>query len=439
MSFTTGLKSYPVSVASQDIPNAWLSSNDPRVASCGKKIVSIASQNGTQSAGGVLSFLLPSNMGAGMMASGSAYIRATITVTQATALSYQFRQYGSASSVVNRMTFLASGSIVEQILNYNKLYSSLLLHASSPAFATNDDTIAQCTLGGADAVPDGSQTNSLVSTVRVCIPILLGSFNSKTNLPLFLLNSAQLNVDLDSAVAAISNITAANTVEYTVGDAQLVFEQLTPDAQYEMALKQMLGQRLFQLPISTFYNVKVGSSNGALTQNIGLNASSVRAVLWNQILTADDVAGGGSQFVANGQTQAQLFLDGQLINQNSLDTTLTTGNPQQCFLEKDRCLNIMYDSNVVSVAPASYAAGSTITNAIFASGNSTRTLYITGSYLGGISCQKTNEQGFNMQGVPVNTAVLQLTASGAASTVYIYVALQQVITIDQQGSASLIR
>jgi len=182
MSQFASLKSYPVSAASQDIPNAWLSSNDPRVASCGKKIVSISSQNGTQSASGTLSFLLPSNMGSGMLASGSAYIRATITVTQATALSYQFRQYGSASSVVNRMTFLASGAIVEQILNYNKLYSSLLLHASSPSFATNDDTIAQCTLGGADAVPDGSQTNALVSTVRVCIPILLGAFNSKQHL-----------------------------------------------------------------------------------------------------------------------------------------------------------------------------------------------------------------------------------------------------------------
>jgi len=207
-----------------------------------------------------------------------------------------------------------------------------------------------------------------------------------------------------------------------------------------MALKQMLSQRLFQLPINTFYNVKVGSTAGSLTQNIGLNSSSVRAVLWNQILDADDVAGGGSQFHANKQTQAQLFLDGQLVNQNTLDTTLTTGNPQQCFLEMNRCLNVMWDSNVVSVAPASYAAGNGITNAIFAAGNSTRAIYVAGSYLGGISTQKSNEQGFSMQGVPVNTAVLQLTAdAGAASTVYIYVALQQVITIDGQGSASLIR
>lgn len=433
MSQFSSLKSYPVSVSSQDIPNAWLSSNDPRVAACGKKIVSIASQNGTQSAGGTLSFLLPSNMGSGMLASGSAYIRAKITVTQAVALAFQFRQYGSASAVVNRMTFLASGSIVEQILNYNKLYASLLLHGSSPAFATNDDKLAQCTFSGAVDAPAGSAAG----VVNVCIPILLGAFNSKTHLPLFLLNSAQLNVDLETLNQAITQLSGDALTNYTVSDAQLVFENIMPDSQYEAALKQMLGQRLFQLPISTFYNVKVGSTAGALTQNIGLNSSSVRAVLWNQVLTADDVARGGSQFTANNQTQAQLFCDGQLIFQGNLDSEV---DPQQCFIEMNRCLNVMWDSNVVSVAPNAYASG-TVTNAVFvpAATGITRALYQDGAYLGGISTQKSNEQGFNMKGIPVNTAVLQLTAAGGASTVYIYVALEQVITIDQQGSASLIR
>lgn len=117
----TSVKSYPVGVASSDIPNAWMSNSDPRVAGATKKILSVASQNGTQTSGGQLSFLLPSNMGAGFLASGSAYIRFTVSITQATAYSWAFRQYGSASSVVNRMTLLASGAITEQILNYNKL------------------------------------------------------------------------------------------------------------------------------------------------------------------------------------------------------------------------------------------------------------------------------------------------------------------------------
>ena len=434
MSQFSSLKSYPVSVASQDIPSAWLSNSDPRVAPCTKKIVSIASQNGDQKPSGTLSFLLPSNMGSGMLATGSAYIRATVAITQPTAAGFNFKQYGSASSLVNRMTFLASGAIVEQILNYNKLYSSLLLHASSPAFASNDDKVAQGTFSGATF--DGS--TGVNPSVQVCIPILLGSFNSKQHLPLFLLNSAQLNVDLDTLTESICQVNGNAVSDYTVSNAQLVFEQLNPDSQYEAGMKAMLGQRLFQMPINTFYNIKVGASAGAaITQNIGLNCSSLRAILWNQVLDTDKVLIGSGAFVANGQSQAQLYLDGQLAFQGNLDTTV---NPQQCYLEMNRAFNIMWDSNVVSCAPAAYTPADAVANDFTINTTGiTRALYVSGAYLGGVSTQKSSEQGFGFVGVPCNTAVLQLTGNTAAATVYIYCALQQVITIDQQGSASLVR
>ena len=436
MSQFASLKSYPVSVASQDIPSAWLSNSDPRVAPCTKKIVSIASQNGDQKPSGTLSFLLPANMGSGMLASGSAYIRATVKVAQATAAGFNFKQYGSASSLVNRMTFLASGAIVEQILNYNKLYSSLLLHASSPQFATNDDKVAQCTFSGATA--DGGSWAADIATVEVCIPILLGAFNSKQHLPLFLLSSAQLNVDLDTLAESICQVSANAVSDYTISNAQLVFEQLNPDSQYEAGMKAMLGQRLFQMPINTFYNIKVGASAAAaITQNIGLNCSSLRAVLWNQVLDADKVLIGSGAFVANGQSQAQLYLDGQLAFQGNLDTTV---NPQQCYLEMNRAFNIMFDSNIVSCAPTAYTTADAVANDFTLSATGiTRALYRSGAYLGGVSTQKSNEQGFGFVGVPCNTAVLQLTGNTAAATVFIYCALQQVITIDQQGGASLVR
>lgn len=435
MSQFASLKSYPVSVASQDIPSAWLSSSAPRVAPCNKKIVSISSQSGTQSASGNLSFLLPSNMGAGMLASGSAYIRATINITQAAA-AFNFRQYGSASSIVNRMTFLASGAIVEQILNYNKLYASLLLHASSPSFADNDDCIAQGSFSGLTF--DGSTGANPV--VNVVIPILLGSFNSKQHLPLFLLNSAQLNIDLETLTESITQMSADAVSAYTVSNAQLVFEQLTPDAAYEAGMKQMLGQRLFQLPINTFYNVKVASSAG-LVQNIGLNCSSLRAVLWNQVLDAELGSVNlryNSPFVANGQTQGQLFLDGQLIFQGTLDTV---SGSQQCYMEMNRALNVMWDSNVVSVSPVVKTGANSAVADDFAvrTTGSSRALYIAGAYLGGISTQKSSEDGFSFVGSPCNTAVLQLTGASANATTYIYCALQQILTIDQQGTCSIIR
>ena len=106
----------------------------------------------------------------------------------------------------------------------------------------------------------------------------------------------------------------------------------------------------------------------------------------------------------------------------------------------NRALNIMYDSNVVSCAPTIYTSADAVANDFTLNATGiTRGLYKAGAYLGGISTQKSSEDGFTFVGVPCNTAVLQLTGLTAAATTFIYCALQQVITIDQQGSASLIR
>lgn len=415
-----GVKSYPVSVSAQDVPSAWLSNSDPRVASCGKKIVQVSSSTGTQSSGGLVSFILPANMGSGMLVSGSAYIKFTVSVTQATAYAWAFKQYGSASSVVNRMTLLSSGAIAEQILNYNKLYSALLLHASNPSFAQGDDKINQQSFNGA--------LNG-VQTATVCIPILLGSFNSKQHLPLFLMNSAQLNVDLDTVINSITQASANAVSEYTVGSATLVFEQLNPDHAFEMGVKQMLGSRLFQMPISTFYNIRTAQT-GAVTQNIGLNCSSLRSILWATVPT--ETQRNAHHFTDANQTSCRVYLDGQLSFAGNLSDVSSQ------FLEMNRALNTMWDSDRVSCAPAADQAEADANDITLIATGITRTLYSDGAYLGGISTAKSSESGFSMSGVPVNSAVVEFVGA-AGGTFYIFCAVQQVLTLDQQGTCSLIR
>jgi hypothetical protein len=414
----SSVKSYPVSVANSDVPSAWLSNADPRVAGATKKILSVSSQNGTQTSGGQLSFILPSNMGAGFLASGSAYLKFTVTVTQAVATAWAFRQYGSGSSVINRMTLLASGAITEQILNYNKLYSSLMLHASNPNFVQADDKINQFTLPGAFST-------TLTSTV--CVPILLGAFNSKQHLPLFLLNSAQLNVDLDTVANAITYSTNAVT-EYSISSATLVCEQICPDHQFEAGIKSMLGQRLFQMPINTYYNVRVAQT-GAVTQNIGLNCSSLRSVLWNTVVR--EAGADAGHFTDGGQTSCRLYLDGQLVFNGNLSDSV------QQFIEMNRSLNTMWDSDRVSVGVVADTQAVAVAND-FTYAALTRAIYSSGAYLGGLSTAKSSDGGFSFQGVPCNTAVLEFVGTNAG-TFYIYCALQQIIAIDSQGNASLIR
>jgi len=418
MSYNTP-KDYAIGAASSDIPAAWMPSSEPRVQSGGAhRIVSVASQNGTVSSGQQLSFQLPSNLGAGFLVSSSAYIRMTVSVTQATAYTWAFRQYGSAHSMFLRMSALLSGSLAEQIQNYNKLCSSLTLHASNGSFVSNDDRLAQGTMSGL----------TTTQTLDVCVPVNLGLFNAKCHLPLFLLSQCQLQVDLDSAAQAFTSGSANAITEYQISNANLVFTQLLPESVYEQGVKQMLASRVYQIPINTWYNLKL-ANQAAITQNIGLNSSSVKGVFWN-VVSANASRNSGA-FVSDTQSSAYLYLDGQLVSNSNLATA-----PEQ-FLEMNRALNIMSDVERTSWAPSAVNADAVAGD--FTVGPITRALYSAGAYLGGLSCSRSNQDGFSFSGSPVNTAVLQVANAGTAGTFYIYCALQQVVTIDVASNVNLIR
>jgi len=414
---------YPLGVSQSDIPSAWMPDGSPRVQSGGShRIVSISSQNGTVTSGQQLSFQLPANLGSGFLASGSAYIKMTVNVTQAVANSWAFRQYGSAHSCFLRMSALLSGSLAEQIQNYNKTMSSLMLHTTNASFIANDDSLAQDTMKGAF---------NTAGSLTVCVPVNLGLFNSKCHLPLFLLSACQLQVDLDSVAQALTAGSADAISEYSISQASLVFTQLVPDSVYEQGVKQMLASRVYQIPINTWYNIKLANA-AAITQNIGLNSSSVKGVFWN-VVRGNGARNSGA-FTSDTQASAYLYLDGQLVSNSNLATA-----PEQ-FLEMNRALNVMSDTVRTSWAPSA-AAGVTGTAvaADFTVGPCTRSLYAAGAYLGGLSCSRTDQAGFSFSGSPVNTAVLQVANAGNAGDFYIYTALQQVVTIDLASNVNLIR
>ena len=418
MSFASP-KDYALGVAQTDIPSAWMPSSEPRVASSGAhRIVSVASQNGTVQAGQPLSFQLPANMGSGFMVSGSAYIRCTVTVAQA-AYNWHFRQYGSAHSMIQRMSVLCSGAVTEHIENYNKLMSSLLLHATSGNFIVNDDSLAQNTMSGAFET---------TATFDVCIPVNIGLFNAKSHLPLFLLSSCQLQCDLESAAQAFTSGSADPITGYSISAATLIFEQLVPDSVYEMGVKQMLATRVYQIPINTWYNLRLANAS-SITQNIGLNTSSLKGVFWN-VITKNASQNSGA-FVNDTLSSAYLYLDGQLASNSTLSTSA------EQFLEMNRALNVMSDVSRTSWAPSAVTANAAAAD--FTPANITRALYVNGAYLGGLSTSRTSQAGYSFSGSPVNTAVLQVVNTGSPGDFYIYCALQQVVVIDVASNVNLIR
>lgn len=423
MSGSQPLKQYSLSVAQQDVPSSWMPESRPRLANTSsRRIVSVASQSGTVSAGQPLLFQLPANMGAGFLVSGSAYIKMTVNVVQAVAYSWAFKQTGSASAVFQRISAILSGQNVESINMANKLYNSLLLHATNQQFLESDAKIYD------QVFPGGF---NVVGSVTVCIPIPLAVLNANQHLPLFLLSSALLQFDTESVLQAITQGSGDAVANYTISDASVVFESLHPEPAYEMGIKQMLGSRLYQMTLNTWQNQRY-AQQASITQTIGLNSSSVRCVLWGSQLNQTQRNAG--HLTDGGQTRCQVFADGQLIHNADLSQV------SQQFAEMNRALNMIYDSSRTSAGPLANTPGNAIASDLTLS-YCDRTNYVNGAYLGGLSLNRENldSSSFSFCGTPVQNLVVQWNGTATTGEFFVFCAVQQILTIDAVGNVNLIR
>jgi hypothetical protein len=424
MSGSNPLRSYSLSVAQSDIPSTWMPDSRPRLANvASRRIVQIASQSGTVNAGQPILVALPYGMGAGFLCSGSAYIKFTITVTQAVGLSWAFKQSGSGSSVFQRVSAILSGQQAEVIHNYGALYNSLLLHATNRNYLDSDAKVHDIVFPG-DFIGVGSYT--------VSIPIGLGCLNSRQHVPLFLLNGAQLQFDTNAVADALTQGTGDAISNYAISDFTVCFEQLVCEPQYEQSVKAMLAQgRIYQMPIDTWFNTRTASAT-SITQNVGLNSSSVRCVLWGTqpVKTARNAG----HLTSGGQTSCFVYADGQLVHNSNLS------EPSQQYTEMNRCLNVMFDTGRTSSAPSVATAVNAVAGDLQLVSLS-RTLYASGAYLGGLSLQReTLDNGsFSFVGTPVSQLVFQWAGTTNTGEMLIFVALQQVLTIDAVGTCNIIR
>jgi hypothetical protein len=394
----------------------------PRLANtAARRIVSIASQNGTVAPGQPMNFHLPANMGAGFLVSGSAYLKMTVAVTQATnTYAWAFKQCGSGSSVIQRMSAILSGQNAESINLYNKLFHNLTLHATNFNYVNADSK-----------VNEGTASSFTSQTATVCVPLALGTLCSNSHVPLFLLSSAQISVETESLIHAIQQNSVNAVTAYEVRNATVCFEQLCPEPAYEQGIKAMLASRVYQMKIETFHNNRY-AHQGTITQSIGLNSSSVRGILWGSVPAAaqDDA---GFQ-LASAQTRCQVYADGALVH-NSLLPCNSADNTAESFAEMNRTLGLLFDSGRTSCA-VTVAAG------VYSATSLTRANYYNGAFLGGLSLNReTLDNGsFSFVGTPVQNLVISWSGDAiAGGEFFVFVPVQQIVTIDMAGSVNLIR
>jgi hypothetical protein len=441
---SAGVQSYnsvPLSAGLMDIPTSMLSDSQPRLIASQVRQVQLPSASGNQSAGGVINFQLSTGVGQGYLKRGSCYLRTTIVISTNADMSGAavpcrldlaagaYNAFGGplamASHVINRLTLLSGGSVIEQINNYHVVADVVNAHASSKSYIGGD---AQLYENALQTITTGTcdSASATTLTITVTIPLLSGLLQGNHHLPLFLLSgNLQLQLDLNSQ--AIGFVGTANSTAVSFTNNTLMYEQLNVDAVMEATLKQSLMRAPFQIPFNSFVSLAAAVVSAAtVSQPIGLNLSSVYGVLVAEV--ASSALDNRKYMVKAGLNSIKLFADGRLVNSHLIDTD------PLFFAEMNKVFNLAFDATRTSCIGFG--------NDLIQSPVAARVLYDSYIFASGVCMTRVSEDGVVMAGSPVNQLLVELQHGGANpanTTAYYIVPHQLILTVDIAGVAAVIR
>lgn len=421
MAFSQVVKSYPqLASMNEDVPTSIGSDVRPRPIPSSVRSVSIASSNGSQTANGFNTFWLPSGSSAGIIKPYSMYLRFKVKVgTDVASTVVQFNgALKCASACIERLSLTMSNQQIEQINHFNVWHDILLANTTSKNFYDTDALIMEASYAGALSTGATAVSGMYYSPeLEVVVPVLLSTFNNPKGVPLYLLNQAlQIQVDW----ASISNSVKSTTNEVKsiqFSDAYIVYDQINVDEQYKNAVRMSMADpqnpKLYQLNIINVLGSNVSHQSTSITQNLGVNYSSLRGVVYTNII---DPATSLIERVQkeNGQTNAKLLLDGVAINNYNIGSTAIIK------AELDKTFGNLWDATMTFVGD--------------------KTFYIGTAFTAGISTTKFNDGANSFVGMPCQNLQLEVQSSGTANNkLYYFLMSDQAITIDAMGNVVMIR
>ena len=392
------------------IPEQFCSNKNPKPIPCSVQTVNVPSLTGNAQASGTSIIQIPCGSSAGLMC--NPYLRFNLSVASTTAVACRFKgSVGAATSLFNRVSTYVNSTQIDNIQNADQVYDLLLAHSSSNDWLTHD---AQIELGAGVSF---NTVNGNTTNVAYVVP-LIGLLGSNQSFPLYLVNGTiQVQVDYNSVVRSFYNADA-NITNFTVSSVQLVYDRIQPEQAFIDSVRQSMmstGSK-FVYGYTNYQNSTLNTAAGQQTLNYGINVSSLRALVSNQILTADlsDMTANGLS-LRNGLSQYIVSLDGRLINNNVLDATTSQA---VVFAELNKCFGRLFDATI--------------------SDSSTGANYVTNNFAVGVSCQRTSEN-LAFSGSPVSIVGLQVTTTASTFTLYNTFISDFQLLIDVSGSCEIIR
>jgi hypothetical protein len=452
---SVGFNPMVLSAQYSDVPDELSSSKRAKPIPLSVRTVAVPTQSGSATSGTQILFQL--NSVSGFIKPASMYLKAriTATVTAGNAGANTIVAWGNscrnASAIIDRFT-VSSGAVLESINNYGSSYiPTLLLHCANQAYLEGDDSMlegrkrpAASAFGSAAGdsagvagwvdVPTGSSFG-FNSYVDVAIPMYSNLFCNEKAYPLALLaQNTLIQLDLATLGKALYCQNAAIT-EYTVSNAQLVYDLITPSPEYLMMLKQELAAgQLYQVPFVSALATQFAKTAGTSTTfNWGCGLSSLKGVTYSAIinpttvtdakyLVSDNVTGG---LLVNTGSNFRLFLDGQQQNSVIQDSSAVR------YAQMTSVFGLLTDVTRTTGAGGVIAYGTT-------DYTKSPVTYEANYFVGGQSCAKINEC-MAMTGSQVNNLSMIIETSQSNAGTYLANAWHdRILVIDASGSASII-
>lgn len=427
------------------IPSSLMSQRVPKSIPTRNQVLSLPSQSGSASASGSLNWSIPGGANAnGFLRAGSLFWRGKCTIAKSAGgnadnIVIFANETQSASALINRFQLNANGVNLETIARYDVYHAMLQSNAMNPSYVQNDGSITEYANSG---ITTGTAQSG---EFNFCIPLCSGVLSNEKSFPLFL-SSLYLQIDLNSALQAFKSYGTSPTgvTGFTLSENELVYELIQPDYSLLDGIRMQMQQsgKLFEMPCSTALGLQssINANTSSFSYNVGLNLSSVSAVLMAEIsatVEAEDacanVVNVRNSFIRNSvdsnTVSRKFYLDSkQLCSYN-------VSRDSQNLMETQRALSILLDPTTVCLGSRDIADNTA--GSYTASGVANQRYYVVGQ-----SARRFNEaDNIAMCGTPANTLVIQntkdTTTANVASSVYIYVIYDQVIVISADGSVAV--
>lgn len=330
-------------------PSYNLTDVKPASSSAGQSVYSkIRSDNATYSAGDVLRLTIPTGNGQFLSAPDS-FITGKITPTfTGGAGPGAMRMDGSIYSIFRRITVYHGSSMIENILNANRLYNALYDVQTGPSerasgsvnLLVDEGNVTYLTtpnvtvsgLGLTGYTYGAIMASGQAYNFSLCLPSILGSFAEKA-LPLAFMSAAELYIEIeleagvrvftsrtaDSISGSIGAFTTAPTPTYSISEFyyNACITNLSSDV--TNVLRQAMLSRPVIIPCISYRGEQrvVSASATSFSDKFSFQFSSMKGVMWWLTCGA----------TANGNVTSN--------NYNAAVTTRSPGNLMEWFVSQN--------------------------------------------------------------------------------------------------------